>query len=105
MFFCQAFFHWFGGGLEKECALFVSDRDREHCLPDQLLDAIFKTGAAFCAELKENRIRSVADAENKRRFFCFPRFFNNLTVIHVGQWVSFPHSWCIELIAGIWRSQ
>ena len=59
------FFHWFGGRLEIEFFLVVSGRDRKHFLPDQLLDAIFNTGAAFCTELKENRIRSAADAAKK----------------------------------------
>ena len=85
VWFCQVFFHWFGGMLEKESFRFVSGRSREHFLADQLLDAFFKTCAVSFAEMQENRIRSVTDGKNKRRFLCFLCFFDNRGIVHVSQ--------------------
>lgn len=98
---CQALFHWFGGRLEKESFLFVSGRARKRFLPDQLLDAVFKTDAASRAEMQDHGVCSAADGENKRRIFCFLRFFDNQVIFHVRQRASFLHQWCIDLIAGI----
>ena len=62
---CQAFFHWFSGRMQIECFLLVLGRGSEHFIANHLLDAIFKTCAALCAELQEDGICSVANAENQ----------------------------------------
>ena len=90
---------------EKESFLFVSGRSGKHFIANHLLDSFFQTRAVLRAELQEDVVCSAADGENKRRLFCFLRFFDNHVIFHVRQWASFLHPWCIDLIAGIWRNE
>ena len=100
---CQAFFHWFGGGMKKNrfrlCQAGVENTSSR-------ISCLIRSSRLVLLFVLDCRKMGYVPLPMLRTSVGFSAAFGSSTtggLFTLVNEASFPHSWCIDLIAGIWQ--